>query len=147
MAVQLDGKATEKQRKYLGVLSSQGKEKFGEDFSIRKMAEQKGISWDEMTVENANDLIKEVKEMISKEESKEEIRISERDLMKRIDEQKKKEEEKPEQASQQAPASISSSLNNTYMIQLVIPEDKLTALTVVLEAMNLGYILLQEVRA
>jgi hypothetical protein len=33
------------------------------------------------------------------------------------------------------------------MIQLVVPEDKLTALTVVLEAMNLGYILLQEVRA
>ena len=140
MAVQLDGKATEKQRKYLGVLSSQGKEKFGEDFSIRKMAEQKGISWDEMTVENANDLIKEVKEMISKEESKEEIRISERDLMKRIDEQKKEEEKQK--------ASLSSSVStNTYMIQLVIPEDKLTALTVVLEAMNLGYILLQEVRA
>jgi len=147
MAVQLDGKATEKQRKYLGYLSSQGKEKFGENFSIRKMAEEQEINWDEMSVEEANKLIKEVKEMISKEESKEEIRISERDLMKRIDEQKKKEEEKPEQASQQAPASISSSLNNTYMIQLVIPEDKLTALTVVLEAMNLGYILLQEVRA
>jgi len=141
MAVQLDGKATEKQRKYLGVLSSQGKEKFGKDFSIRKMAEEQEINWDEMTVEEANKLIKEVKEMIgTKEESKEEIRISERDLMKRIDEQKKEEEKQK--------ASLSSSvLTNTYMIQLVIPEDKLTALTVVLEAMNLGYILLQEVRA
>jgi hypothetical protein len=140
MAVQLDGKATEKQRKYLGVLSSQGKEKFGQDFSIRKMAEQQAIDWENMSMEEANKLIKEVKEMISKEESKEEIRISERDLMKRIDEQKKEEEKQK--------ASLSSSVStHTYMIQLVIPEDKLTALTVVLEAMNLGYILLQEVRA
>ena len=139
MAVQLDGKATERQRKYLGYLSSQGKEKFGQDFSIRKLAEEQEINWDEMTVEEANKLIKEVKEMISKEESKEEIRISERDLMKRIDEQKKEEEKQK--------ASLSSTITNTYMIQLVIPEDKLTALTVVLEAMNLGYILLQEVRA
>jgi len=140
MAVQLDGKATEKQRKYLGVLSSQGKEKFGQDFSIRKMAEEQAIDWENMSMEEANKLIKEVKEMISKEESKEEIRISERDLMKRIDEQKKEEEKQK--------ASLSSSVStNTYMIQLVIPEDKLTALTVVLEAMNLGYILLQEVRA
>ena len=140
MAVQLDGKATEKQRKYLGVLSSQGKEKFGQDFSIRKMAEEQAIDWENMSMEEANKLIKEVKEMISKEESKEEIRISERDLMKRIDEQKKEEEKQK--------ASLSSSVStNTYMIQLVIPEDKLTALTVVLEAMNIGYILLQEVRA
>jgi len=141
MAVQLDGKATEKQRKYLGYLSSQGKEKFGEDFSIRKMAEEQAIDWENMSMEEANKLIKEVKEMIgTKEESKEEIRISERDLMKRIDEQKKEEEKQK--------ASLSSSVStNTYMIQLVIPEDKLTALTVVLEAMNLGYILLQEVRA
>lgn len=45
MVVQLDGKATEKQRKYLGYLSSQGKERFGKDFSIRKMAEEQGINW------------------------------------------------------------------------------------------------------
>jgi hypothetical protein len=69
------------------------------------------------------------------------FQISEQDLMKRIAEKK---EEKPEQEHTQAQAS---STTNTYMIQLVIPEDKLTALTVVLEAMNLGYILLQEVRA
>ena len=141
MAVQLDGKATEKQRKYLGVLSSQGKEKFGQDFSIRKMAEEQAIDWENMSMEEANKLIKEVKEMISKEESKEEIRISERDLMKRIAEKK---EEKPEQASQQAPASAST---NTYMIQVIVDESKIPAITVVLEAMNLGYILLQEVRA
>ena len=137
MAVQLDGKATEKQRKYLGYLSSQGKEKFGKDFSIRKLAEEQEINWDEMTVEEANKLIKEAKEMI---EGQVEFKISEKDLIRRIDEQKKKEEEKQK-------ASLSSTITNTYMIQLVIPEDKLTALTVVLEAMNLGYILLQEVRA
>jgi len=141
MAVQLDGKATEKQRKYLGYLSSQGKEKFGKDFSIRKLAEEQEINWDEMSMEEANKLIKEVKEMI---ESQAEVnfQISEQDLMKRIAEKK---EEKPEQEHTQAQASVVST--NTYMIQLVIPEDKLTALTVVLEAMNLGYILLQEVRA
>ena len=55
-------------------------------------------------------------------------------------------EEKPGQAS--LPSGQKKALStNTYMIQLVVPEDKLTALTVVLEAMNLGYILLQEVRA
>ena len=140
MAVQLDGKATEKQRKYLGYLSSQGKERFGQDFSIRKMAEQQEINWDEMTVEEANKLIKEVKEMIgTKEESKEEIRISERDLMKRIDEQKKEEEKQK--------ASLSSIITNTYMIQVIVDESKVPAITVVLEAMNIGYILLQEVRA
>ena len=139
MAVQLDGKATEKQRKYLGYLSSQGKEKFGKDFSIRKLAEEQEINWDEMSMEEANKLIKEVKEMIESQAVN--FQISEQDLMKRIAEKK---EEKPEQEHTQAPASSST---NTYMIQLVIPEDKLTALTVVLEAMNLGYILLQEVRA
>jgi len=144
MAVQLDGKATEKQRKYLGVLSSQGKEKFGEDFSIRKMAEDRGINWDEMSVEEANKLIKEAKEMI---EGQVEFKISEKELMKRIDEQKK-EEEKPEQASveeqKKAPASIST---NTYMIQVIVDESKVPAITVVLEAMGIGYVLLQEVRA
>ena len=141
MAVQLDGKATERQRKYLGVLSSQGKEKFGQDFSIRKMAEEQAIDWENMSMEEANKLIKEVKEMI---ESQAEVnfQISEQDLMKRIAEKK---EEKPEQEHTQAPASTSTT--HTYMIQLVIPEDKLTALTVVLEAMRLGYIVLQEVRA
>jgi len=142
MAVQLDGKATEKQRKYLGYRSSQGKEKFGKDFSIRKLAEEQEINWDEMSVEEANKLIKEAKEMI---EGQVEFKISEKDLIRRIDEQKKKEEEKPEQASQQAPAS--SQVSNTYMIQVIVDESKIPAITVVLEAMNIGYILLQEVRA
>ena len=137
MAVQLDGKATEKQRKYLGVLSSQGKEKFGQDFSIRKMAEEQAIDWDNMSMEEANKLIKEVKEMI---EGQAEFQISEKDLIRRM----QKEKEKPEQASQQAPASIST---NTYMIQVIVDESKVPAITVVLEAMNIGYILLQEVRA
>ena len=145
MAVQLDGKATERQRKYLGYLSSQGKEKFGENFSIREMAEDRGINWDEMSVEEANKLIKEAKEMI---EGQVEFKISEKDLIRRIDEQKKKEEEKPEQASveeqKKAPASIST---NTYMIQVIVDESKVPAITVVLEAMGIGYVLLQEVRA
>jgi hypothetical protein len=89
MAVQLDGKATEKHRKYIGVLSSQGKEKFGPDFSIRKMAEQQEIDWENMTMEEANKLIKEVKEMI---ESPAEVgfQITEKDLIKRITERKKR---------------------------------------------------------
>ena len=138
MAVQLDGKATEKQRKYLGYLSSQGKEKFGKDFSIRKMAEEQTIDWENMSMEEANKLIKEVKEMI---EGQAEFQISEKDLIRRM----QKEKEKPEQASQQAPAS--SQVSNTYMIQVIVDESKIPAITVVLEAMNIGYILLQEVRA
>jgi hypothetical protein len=138
MAVQLDGKATEKQRKYLGYLSSQGKEKLGKDFSIRKLASQKGINdWDAMSMEDANRLIKEVKAMLD-----DGFQVSEQDLIKRIAEKK---EEKPEQEHTQAPASTSTT--HTYMIQLVIPEDKLLPLTVVLEAMRLGFVVLQEVRA
>jgi hypothetical protein len=142
MVVQLDGKATEKQRKYLGYLSSQGKERFGKDFSIRKMAEEQGINWDEMSVEEANKLISEVKEMLEKTSdfSKTDLEIIE-EVTKAA-----QKEEKPERAS--LPSGQKKALStNTYMIQLVVPEDKLTALTVVLEAMNLGYILLQEVRA
>jgi rRNA maturation endonuclease Nob1 len=142
MAVQLDGKATEKQRKYLGYLSSQGKERFGKDFSIRKMAEEQGISWDEMTVEEANKLISEVKEMLEKTED---FTKTDLEIIEEVTKAAQK-EEKPEQAS--LPSGQKKALStNTYMIQLVVPEDKLTALTVVLEAMNLGYILLQEVRA
>ena len=51
MAVQLDGKATERQRKYIGVLSSQGKEKLGKDFSIRRIASERGIDWQDMSLE------------------------------------------------------------------------------------------------
>ena len=142
MAVQLDGKATEKQRKYLGYLSSQGKERFGKDFSIRKMAEEQGINWDEMSVEEANKLISEVKEMLEKTED---FTKTDLEIIEEVTKAAQK-EEKPEQAS--LPSGQKKALStNTYMIQLVVPEDKLTALTVVLEAMNLGYILLQEVRA
>ena len=142
MAVQLNGKATERQRKYLGVLSAQGKERFGKDFSIRKMAEEQGISWDEMTVEEANKLISEVKEMLEKTED---FTKTDLEIIEEVTKAAQK-EEKPALAS--LPSGQKKALStNTYMIQLVVPEDKLTALTVVLEAMNLGYILLQEVRA
>ena len=139
MAVQLNGKATEKQKKYLGYLSSQGKERFGKDFSVRKIAEEQGINWEEMSTEEANKLIKEVKEMI---ENTSDFEITDKEFFEEVT-RAAQEERKPGQG--QAPAQASST-TNTYMIQLVIPEDKLTALTVVLEAMNLGYILLQEVR-
>jgi rRNA maturation endonuclease Nob1 len=131
MVVQLDGKATEKQRKYLGYLSSQGKERFGKDFSIRKMAEEQGIDWEEMSVEEANKLISEVKEMLEKTED---FTKTDLEIIEEVTKAAQKEGQKK---------ALST---NTYMIQLVVPEDKLTALTVVLEAMNLGYILLQEVR-
>ena len=144
MAVQLDGKATEKQRKYLGYLSSQGKEKLGKDFSIRKLASQRGIGWDEMSIEEANGLIKEVKAMIEEKEATEaDFQVTEQDLINKLAKEKK---EEPEQEHTQAPAPQSST-THTYMIQLVIPEDKLLPLTVVLEAMRLGFVVLQEVRA
>ena len=136
MAVQLNGKATEKQKKYLGYLSSQGKERFGKDFSVRKIAEEQGINWEEMSTEEANKLIKEVKEMI---ENTSDFEVTDKEFFEEVTRAAQK-EEKP------APKEPASSSTNTYMIQLVIPEDKLTALKVVLEAMNLGYILLQEVR-
>jgi hypothetical protein len=49
------------------------------------------------------------------------------------EERKAQKEEKPERAS-------------TYMIQVIVDESKIPAITVVLEAMNIGYIVLQEVR-
>jgi hypothetical protein len=138
MAVQLNGKATERQRKYLGVLSAQGKEKFGKDFSVRLIAEQQGIDWEQMSAEEASKLIEHVKSLIDAED----FMKTDRDIIDEVTQSAQK-EEKPGQG--QIPAQASPS-TNTYMIQLVIPEDKLTALTVVLEAMSLGYILLQEVR-
>jgi len=141
MAVQLDGKATERQRKYIGVLSSQGKEKLGKDFSIRKIASQRGIGWDAMSMEDANRLIKEVKEMIESPvevKAPAEFQVSEQDLINKLAKEKK---EEPEASQSPVPTT------HTYMIQLIIPEDKLLPLSVVLEAMRLGYIVLQEVRA
>ena len=140
MAVQLDGKATEKQRKYLGVLSSQGKEKLGKDFSIRKLAEEQEINWDEMSIEEANGLIKEVKAMLD-----DGFQVSEQDLINKLAKGKKEELEQASTPKEQKKAQAPTT--HTYMIQLVIPEDKLLPLTVVLEAMRLGYIVLQEVRA
>lgn len=133
MAVQLNGKATEKQRKYLGVLSSQGKEKFGKDFSIRKIAEEQNINWDEMTQEEASKLIEEVKSMLEDSYIKEDFTID-------INEEMQKEyQNKPEAIKPPANPQV-------YMIQLIITEDKLNAINVVLEAMNIGYVVLKEVR-
>ncbi len=145
MAVQLDGKATEKQRKYLGYLSGKGKERYGKDFSVRKIAESKGINWEEMSVEEANQLIKEVKEMVETQD----FVVTEREFIEEVtkaaqEERKVQKEEKPGHGQAQAQASPE---NHIYMIQLVADESKLPAITVVLEAMNVGYVILQEVRA
>ncbi|GEM_PF-1139668 len=136
MAVQLNGKATERQRKYLGYLSAQGKERFGKDFSVRLIAEQQGIDWEQMSAEEASKLIEHVKSLI---DAPEDFMKTDQDIIDEVTRAAQK-EEKP------APKEPASSSTNTYMIQLVIPEDKLIAMTLILEAMNLGYIVLQEVR-
>jgi hypothetical protein len=135
MAVQLDGKATERQRKYIGVLSSQGKEKLGKDFSIRKLASQKGINdWDAMSMEDANRLIKEVKAMLD-----DGFQVSEQDLINKLAKEKKA-EEKPE-------ASLAPASTLPFVLQVYPNQKKLQALQTVLQAMDIDFVVLQEVRA
>jgi len=129
MAVQLNGKATEKQRKYLGFLSNQGKEKLGKDFSVRKIAEEMGINWEEMTQEEASKLIDEVKKVVDGDYIKEDFTI---DLLEEV-----QKEEKPEASKPQA--------SPLFTIQVYAKQDKLQALRVVLEAMDLDFVVLQEI--
>ena len=129
MAVQLNGKATEKQRKYLGFLSNQGKEKLGKDFSVRKIAEDKGINWEEMTQEEASKLIDEVKKVVDGDYIKEDFTI---DLLEEV-----QKEEKPEASKPQA--------SPLFTIQVYAKQDKLQALRVVLEAMDMDFVVLQEI--
>jgi len=132
-----DGKATERQRKYIGVLSSQGKEKLGKDFSIRKIASQRGIGWDEMSLEQANGLIKEVKALIEvKPATEADFQVTEQDLIKRT---QAKEEQKPE-------ASLAPASSLPLVLQVYPKEEKLQALQVVLNAMDIDFVVLQEVR-
>ena len=129
MAVQLNGKATEKQRKYLGFLSNQGKEKLGKDFSVRKMAEEMGINWEEMTQEEASKLIDAVKKAVDGDYIKEDFTI---DLLEEV-----QKEEKPEASKPQA--------SPLFTIQVYAKQDKLQALRVVLEAMDMDFVVLQEI--
>ena len=129
MAVQLNGKATEKQKKYLGFLSNQGKEKLGKDFSVRKIAEDKGINWEEMTQEEASKLIDEVKKVVDGDYIKEDFTI---DLLEEV-----QKEEKPEASKPQA--------SPLFTIQVYAKQDKLQALRVVLEAMDMDFVVLQEI--
>jgi len=131
MAVQLNGKATEKQRKYLGFLSNQGKEKLGKDFSVRKIAEEMGINWEEMTQEEASKLIDAVKKAVDggQEEIREDFTI---DLLEEV-----QKEEKPEASKPQA--------SPLFTIQVYAKQDKLQALRVVLEAMDMDFVVLQEI--
>ena len=127
MAVQLNGKATEKQRKYLGFLSNQVKEKLGKDFSVRKLAEDKGLNWEEMTQEEASQLIDEVKKIVDGDYIKEDFTI---DLQ---------EEVQKEQETKKSPASP------LYTIQVYAKVDKLQAVKIMLEALDLDFVVLQEI--
>ena len=138
MAVQLNGKATEKQKKYLGYLSSQGKERFGKDFSVRLIAEQQGIDWEQMSAEEASRLIEHVKSLV---DAPGDFMKTEQDI---IDEVTKAAQE--ERKAQKEAASSSKAEKDIYMIQIIVHESKIPALTIVLEAMGIGYIVLQEVR-
>ena len=131
MAVQLNGKATEKQRKYLGFLSNQGKEKLGKDFSVRKIAEDKGINWEEMTQEEASQLIDEVKKLVDGDYIKEDFTI---DLQEEIQKDNQKKQE-----------AIQSPASPLYTIQVYAKQEKLQAVKIMLEAMDLDFVVLQEI--
>jgi len=132
MAVQLNGKATEKQKKYLGFLSNQGKEKLGKDFSVRKIAEDKGINWEEMTQEEASQLIDEVKKVVDGDYIKEDFTI---DLQEEI----QKDNQKKQETLEKSPASP------LYTIQVYAKQEKLQAVKIMLEAMDLDFVVLQEI--
>jgi len=131
MAVQLNGKATEKQRKYLGFLSNQGKEKLGKDFSVRKIAEDKGINWEEMTQEEASQLIDAVKKIVDGDYIKEDFTI---DLQEEIQKDNQKKQE-----------AIQSPASPLYTIQVYAKQEKLQAVKIMLEAMDLDFVVLQEI--
>ncbi|MEM3423847.1 MAG: hypothetical protein QXE51_04715 [Nitrososphaeria archaeon] len=132
----MNGKATERQRKYLGYLSGKGKEKFGENFSIREIAKEKGISWEDMSQEEASKLIEEVKAMVETD-----FMVDDKTFFKEVTEAVQKEEK------QEATQPQASPTPQVYMIQLFVAPDKLKALEIVLEAMEIGYIIFKEVRA
>lgn len=133
MAVQLNGKATEKQRKYLGFLSNQGKEKLGKDFSVRKIAEDKGINWDEMTQEEASQLIDAVKKIVDEDYIKEDFTIDlQEEIQKDYQQQKKQETIQP-------PASP------LYILQVYAKQDKLQAVRIILESMDIDFVVFQEI--
>jgi len=133
MAVQLNGKATEKQRKYLGFLSSQGKKKFGEDFSVRKIAEDRGINWEEMTQEEASKLIDAVKKIVDEDYIKEDFTIDLQEEIQKDNQQQKKQE------TNQSPASP------LYILQVYAKQDKLQAVRIILESMDIDFVVFQEI--
>lgn len=144
MAMQIERenghKATEKQMKYLGVLSRQGKELFGKEFSIRNLASQLGYSWPPSFSE-ASELIDKVKHML--EEQQQGFEVTTQDL---IDELAEKIEKKPEPELKQEhqPQPEPQQTTTVYMIQLFVDDSKLKALEIVLDAMGIGYIAYKE---
>ena len=131
--MQLNGKATEKQRKYLGFLSSQGKKKFGEDFSVRKIAEDRGINWEEMTQEEASKLIDAVKKIVDEDYIKEDFTIDLQEEIQKDNQQQKKQE------TNQSPASP------LYILQVYAKQDKLQAVRIILESMDIDFVVFQEI--
>ncbi len=133
MAVQLNGKATEKQRKYLGFLSNQGKEKLGKDFSVRKIAEDKGINWEEMSQEEASQLIDAVKKIVDGDYIKEDFTIDIQEEIQKDNQQQKKQE------ANQPPASP------LFILQVYARQEKIQAVRIILDSMDLDFVVLQEI--
>lgn len=133
MAVQLNGKATEKQKKYLGFLSNQGKEKLGKDFSVRKIAEDRGINWEEMTQEEASQLIDVIKKIVDGDYIREDFTIDLQEEIQNDNQQQKKQE------------AIKPPASPLYTIQVYAKVEKLQAVKIMLEAMDLDFVVLQEI--
>lgn len=122
MAVEI-GKATEKQMKYLAWLSKQGKEVYGEKFSVRNLASQLGYTWPP-TRKEASDLIDKIKHFIDKGLKSQEFSVS-----------------TLEKEQSKAPASPSSQV---YMIQIFVDESNLTEVESFLNSVQVGYIVYEE---
>lgn len=141
MAVQI-GKATERQMKYLGWLSKQGKDVYGEEFSVRKLASQFGYAWPP-SLREASELIDKVKHLIDEGLKSREFSVSTIDIIKEIE----AEEKKPEQAQAPEQALATEQTSSTvYMIQIFIDNSKLSAVESFLDSLQVGYIVYEEAK-
>jgi len=120
MAVQMKSTVTEKQLKYLGVLSKRGQEVYGEGFSVRKLAQDLGYTWP-LSREEASDVIDKTIHIIG--EGGKTMNVT----------------EKPEEVDQ-APAQ-----NLQLVVQIHTSQEKLQAVKIMLEAMDLDFVVLQEI--
>ncbi|MBC7320465.1 hypothetical protein H5T89_07445 [bacterium] len=133
MIVRVDAKATERQMKYLGWLSRQGKEVYGEEFSVRKLANQLGYTWPP-TRKEASELIDKVKQFIDEGLKSQEFSVSTQDIIDELEEKKKQEQMK----------TLASTSPQVYMIQIFVDESKLKEVESFLDHMEVGYIVYKE---